>query len=85
MKFIEKERTLKQRETLSLFLWLFIFGSAGTLFILYINGVCGLIAFPLIAVVLICLMMEIENNRYMGFIIKGRKVKKNESKNKQKS
>lgn len=85
MKFIEKERTMNQRETLSVVLWFFIISSGGALFILQINDACGIIAIPLLLILIICFLMEMQNNRCMGKMIKKKEKKENESKDKQKS
>jgi len=75
MKFIEKEMTLKQRESLSLTLWLFILCLGGVAFTLMLQDMC-LITVPVVIVLLIILRLELKNNKYMGIIIKRKKKEK---------
>jgi len=75
MKFIDKEMTLKQRESLSLNLWLFIICLGGIAFALMMQDLC-ITSVPVVIILLIILRLELKNNKYMGIIIKGKKKKK---------
>jgi len=69
MNFIDKERTLEQRESLSIWLWFLILASGGTVFALMVEGLC-ILSVPVGIVLLILVMLELKNNKYMGELIK---------------
>jgi len=74
MKWIEKERTLDQRERISIWLWVIIFAFAAcTVASLY---TIELLAIPSCILFLVFLKIEIRNNTLMGELIKKEKLLK---------
>jgi len=72
MKFIEKERTLDQRESLSLSLWMIILCIGAVAFILVMQDMC-LVSIPVILILLFVLKLELRNNKLMAPMAKKRK------------
>jgi len=72
MKFIEKERTLNERETLSLLFW-FAISILGTITITFFIYDLRYLTIPVIVIIAILLRMEWENNKYMGILMGKRK------------
>jgi len=79
MKLSEKDFTLKQREYLSLLFWCAIVMIVGTLFVLQINELCGLVAVPMILILALLILLEMDNNKSMGLLIKEKKAKEKET------
>jgi len=79
MKLNEKDFTLKQREYLSLLFWCAIIMIVGALFILQVNKLCGLTVLPMIAILAVIVLLEMDNNKSMGLLIKEKRAKEKET------